>query len=228
MPLPSPILVTAGPTWEPIDSVRFIGNRSSGRMGVSIALAAREAGHDVILALGPVTITPPESGPRLRIERFRSTADLQALLERLWPAEANTLIMAAAVADYRPTKGGGEGKIRREEGGLTLHLEPTPDLVAGCVARRRPGQVIVGFALEPAGGLIDVATAKLRRKGLDAIVANPLETMDAEDVTGTLIRADGQCDSPDNPLDKMAFARWLVATLEASRPDESRPTATPV
>lgn len=209
LPISATILITAGPTYEPIDSVRFIGNRSSGRLGVEIARAAHAMGHDVILALGPNTVPPPAFPDRLRVERFRSCEDLSELLDAFWPDHADVLIMAAAVADYRPSRPATEGKLRRDVEGLTIEMKATPDLVAACAKRRKPGQLIIGFALEPAADLMASAAAKIQQKGLDAIVANPLETMDADDIRGTLIRADGRTETPGD-LSKSMFAGWLI------------------
>ncbi len=209
LPPSATILITAGPTYEPIDSVRFIGNRSSGRLGVELARAAHAIGHNVILALGPNTVPPPTFADRLRVEQFRSCAELEALLATHWPGQADVLIMAAAVADYRPKRPLTEGKLRRQVEGLTIEMEATPDLVARCAQRRRPGQRIVGFSLEPVADLMASAAAKIRRKGLDAIVANPLETMDSDEIAGTLVYADGRTESPGN-LSKSMFAAWLI------------------
>ncbi len=209
LPTPATVLITAGPTYEPIDAVRFIGNRSSGRLGVEVARAAHAVGLDVILALGPNTVAPPVLPDRMRIERFHSCADLESLLAELWPAQARVLIMAAAVADYRPRGPAESGKLRRDVEGLTIEMEATPDLVAGCARRRTPGQKVIGFALEPAAALPQAAMEKLERKGLDAIVANPLETMDADEIEGALIRADGRRESPGR-LSKPMFAAWLI------------------
>ena len=202
------VLITAGPTQEPIDDVRFIGNRSSGRMGLALARAAADAGHAVTLLLGPIT-QPPDLPPRVAVHRFRTTAELGALLEAHGPA-CDLLLMAAAVADFRPAAPVA-GKLARGER-LTLELEPTPDLVAAFAARAAPHQRVVAFALEPAADLLPRATAKLRRKGVHAIVANPLDTMDADTINGTLIRADG---TPTllSPYTKAAFAAWLIDAL---------------
>src|SRR4051812_9405705 len=142
------VLITAGPTHEPIDAVRFIGNRSSGRVGVALADEAARRGWDVMLLLGPTHRTPTDS--RVRLARFRTAAELEGLIA----AEGgrwDVLVMAAAVADFRPGAGSRmpEGKFRRVEGRLGLDLEPTPDLLAGVATGRREGQLIVGFALEP-------------------------------------------------------------------------------
>lgn len=204
------ILITAGPTHEPIDEVRYIANRSSGRMGIALARAAHAAGWDTTLLLGPVALDPPTD---IRTFMFRSTADLAVMLDEHFPA-CDVLIMAAAVADYRPAKRI-DGKLARAGVKLVLELEPTPDLVAACAAKRRPGQRIIGFALEEAAALDARAREKLRRKGLDAIVANPLGTMGAEDIRACIYTARGEVVRPPagvaaSAIEKGEFARWLV------------------
>jgi phosphopantothenoylcysteine decarboxylase/phosphopantothenate--cysteine ligase len=211
--VPRRILITAGPTHEPIDAVRFIGNRSSGRLGIALAVEAAGRGWETTLLLGPVPQTPEDSAVRVR--RFRTAADLEALLAEE-VARTDLLVMAAAVADYRPrpeeTDPG--GKRRRTGEGLVLRLESTPDLLAGCGALRRAGQVFVGFALEPAAELMASAESKLRRKGLDLIVANPLETMDAPGIEATLIGRSGVVARTGGVIDKEAFAPWLLEHVE--------------
>ncbi|MBI4579406.1 MAG: hypothetical protein HY718_06860 [Planctomycetes bacterium] len=215
MSAPVRILITAGPTHEPIDDVRYVANRSSGRMGVALAEAAHAAGCEVTLLLGPVAAGSDrlEAGPTPdrtpRVERFESTADLQQLLVCHFPA-CDVLIMAAAVADYRPATAA-RGKLPRRADRLVLELEPTPDLVAACAARRRPGQRIVAFALEEPAKLTERAIEKMRTKGVDAIVANPLETMGSTSVVGVVYTADGRQFAPQaGAMDKPAFARWLI------------------
>lgn len=207
------MLITAGPTHEPLDRVRYLANRSSGRMGIALAAAAARQGWQVTLLLGPSAVPPP---PDVHTARFTTTADLQALLAEHWPG-ADVLVMAAAVADYRPVAATGE-KLPRGSAPLTLTLEPTPDLVAACAADRRPEQRIVAFALEAAAELDSRAAEKLRRKGVDAIVANPLETMDAAEISGRLILADGRTVSPPapTPLSKADFAAWLVEWISGA------------
>jgi phosphopantothenoylcysteine decarboxylase/phosphopantothenate--cysteine ligase len=204
------LLITAGPTHEPIDAVRYVANRSSGRLGVALAEAGRAAGWDVLLLLGPTAFAAPHG---VRTQRFETTADLAGLLEREFP-RCDVLVMAAAVADYRPRESG-PGKLERGDRPLTLTLEPTPDLVAGCAAQKRRDQRIIGFALEAPAELAARAAAKLRRKRLDAIVANPLETMGAATIAATLITADGASLTPPagTGLDKHAFAAWLIGWL---------------
>lgn len=211
--MPPRLLITAGPTHEPIDAVRFIGNRSSGRLGLEIARAAADCGWDVTLLLGPIgNDSAAASDSRIRLARFRTAEDLGALLDRYQP-EADVLVLAAAVADFRPAEPVTGGKLRRTEAGLTLRLEPTPDLAARCAARKPPGQRIVAFALEPREGLTDAALAKLRRKGADLIVANPLETMDAATVEATLLGPGGPIESTPGPITKAEFASWLLDRL---------------
>jgi phosphopantothenoylcysteine decarboxylase / phosphopantothenate---cysteine ligase len=211
------LLIAAGPTHEPIDAVRYLANRSSGRMGLALAEAAREAGWPVTLLLGPTGLEPPAG---VRTERFESSAELAALLNEHFPA-CDLLIMAAAVADYRP-RAVTERKLPRTGEPLILELEPAPDLVAGCAAHKRPGQRIIGFALEEPAVLAQRAQEKLARKGLDAIVANPLRTMGADTIEATVYTADGATIAPaagstvapaGGPLPKAEFARWLIGWL---------------
>jgi len=215
---PVRLLITAGPTHEPIDAVRFLGNRSSGRLGIALADHAADLGWDVRLLLGPTPLTPRSS--RVSLVRFRTTADLRALLAQHLPW-CDALIMAAAVADYTPVvdePGSAEpltrsGKIRRADHPLTLRLQPTPDLLAECSQRRRRGQLLVGFALEPRDHLLDSARSKLARKNLDYIVANPLETMDADTIEATLLGADHSARSTPGLIPKHDFAPWLLSAL---------------
>ena len=164
------ILVTAGPTREAIDPVRYIGNRSSGRMGFAIAEEAAARGARVELVTGPVELTTNRPGiVRTDVE---SAADMaQACKERA--PEADIVIMSAAVADHRPAAPAGS-KIKKDEGHLELVLERTEDILAWIGKQRRPGQVIAGFALETEEGL-ESARGKLERKGLDLVVLNSLQ-----------------------------------------------------
>lgn len=212
------MLITAGPTHEPIDEVRYIANRSSGTMGAAIAQAASDAGWEVTLLLGPTPQRPHY--PNFRLERFRGSRELQELLEAHFPA-CDVLVMAAAVADYRP-RNVVPGKLRRGDHPIKLELEPVPDLVAGCAGRRRPGQVVVAFALEARERLAGEARAKLERKKVDLIVANPLETMESPDVEGVVLErlegGDVDTHRPESAtLDKAAFAAWLVRLIEKVR-----------
>lgn len=209
---PLRVLITAGPTHEPIDRVRYLGNRSSGRMGVAIAAAAARRGHVTTLLLGPVPLDSPDP-TQIHTERFRTADELATLLKEHWPSH-DVLIMAAAVADFRPARGTTASKIRRSDAGLTLHLEATPDLLVGLADLTRPDQFVVGFALEDETGLREAALEKLRRKHLDAIVANPLETMDAEAVRAVVLTRSGDLLDPGGTLSKTDFAVWLLDRIE--------------
>jgi phosphopantothenoylcysteine decarboxylase/phosphopantothenate--cysteine ligase len=209
------VLITAGPTHEPIDAVRFIGNRSSGRLGIALADEAAGRGWDVTLLLGPTHRTPTDS--RVRVRRFRTAAELGALLGE--EAEGtDVLVMAAAVADYRPAPGHGRpfGKLRREGTTLTLELEPTPDLLAQVAAERRPGQLLVGFALEPREGMVAAAREKMERKGVDLIVANPLESMETETIEAVVLDRGGGEERTKGAVPKDRFARTLADTIESA------------
>jgi len=159
------VLVTAGGTREALDPVRFLGNRSSGKMGYALAEAAERRGARVILVTAPTALRPPanvEVVPVTTTEQMR-----EAVLNRM--DQASIVIKAAAVADYRPLKQA-EQKMKRS-GPLTIELEPTEDILAEAVARRHDGQLIIGFAAETQDPVAH-ARAKLLRKGADAIVLN--------------------------------------------------------
>jgi phosphopantothenoylcysteine decarboxylase/phosphopantothenate--cysteine ligase len=204
------ILITAGPTREPIDAVRFISNRSSGKMGISIAEAAAKAGHDVTLLLGPV-LMHESLRDSMRVYRFGSSADLKQMLEAHFP-DCDVLVMAAAVADYRVQQVA-EGKIKRDPGTeLSLQLQPTPDLVQAVASTKRPGQKVVAFALEESAELESRAVAKMKRKGVDAVVANPLGTMDDKHINPLWLLADGGREELGR-MPKPEFAAWLVERL---------------
>ncbi len=167
------VLVTCGPTREPVDLVRYLSNRSSGRMGLALAQAAFERGAEVILIHGPLSVAIPPLFERIEVETAEEMR--KRLLEKF--PETEILFMAAAVADYRPVVFRAE-KIKKG-GRLTLELEPTPDLLSEVAARRRPGQVIVGFAAEESARLAAEAERKLRQKDLDLVVANPIDQPEA-------------------------------------------------
>ena len=159
------VLVTAGGTREALDPVRFLGNRSSGKMGYALAEAAERRGARVILVTAPTALRPPANVEVISVTTTEQMRD--AVLNRM--ALASIVIKAAAVADYRPLRQA-EQKMKRS-GPLTIELEPTEDILAEAVARRRPGQLIVGFAAETQDAVAHGRT-KLMRKGADAIVLN--------------------------------------------------------
>ena len=160
------ILVTAGPTFEPIDPVRFIGNRSSGKMGYAIAEAAIRRGARVTLVSGPTAINPPAVAEFVPVETTEQMRN--AVLVRF--PDASVVIKAAAVADYRPRQIAPE-KIKRAGNSLTLELEPTADILAELGAQRFEKQILVGFAAETEN-VIENARRKLAAKHIDAIVVN--------------------------------------------------------
>lgn len=213
MPNPSPLklLITAGPTREPIDAVRFVSNRSSGKLGLALAGAAAGAGHRVTLLLGPVS-HEPEPAANLAVHRFESAADLEKLLQTHLPKH-DVLVMAAAVADYRPVRPAAGKLPSDKQNRLTLELEPTPDLVRHCADIRRPQQRIIAFSLEQPEQLEARARRKLSRKAVDAIVANPLETMDADTISALWLDASGGRQASGR-LSKADFATWLLSRIE--------------
>lgn len=197
------ILITAGPTREPIDSVRYIGNRSSGAMGAALLRAALGGGHFPTLIAGPLTVAMPTGIRRIDLQ---TAAEMHAAVLREFPNH-DLLIMAAAVADYRPISAPA-GKIDRA-GKLIIECEATPDIVADAARIRRPDQRIVGFSLE-SGGNIQRAREKLDRKQLDLIVYNPIETMNSASIRPVLIWRNGR-EEPLPEQAKSAFAEILVA-----------------
>ncbi|HSR43366.1 MAG TPA: phosphopantothenoylcysteine decarboxylase, partial [Longimicrobiales bacterium] len=162
------VLVTAGPTREPIDPVRFVGNRSSGRMGDAVARAAWRRGARVALVSGPTSLPDPPGVDVVRVETAREMHE--AVRERI--GEADVSVFAAAVADFRPARAHAEKLKRSSTGGqLDLSLAANPDIAAATRSLRRAGGVAVGFALET-GDLLANAKEKLEAKGFDLLVAN--------------------------------------------------------
>ncbi|MCA1726572.1 MAG: bifunctional phosphopantothenoylcysteine decarboxylase/phosphopantothenate--cysteine ligase CoaBC [Actinobacteria bacterium] len=159
-------LVTAGPTWEPIDPVRFIGNRSSGRMGYAVAAEASRRGAHVILVSGPVALEPP---PAVEVISVETAAQMrEAVLARV--GDADVVVKAAAVADWQPATPA-DRKLKKSEGPPGLELVPTPDILAELGARPDRSFVLVGFAAET-GDLEGEGRRKLESKGLDLVVVN--------------------------------------------------------
>jgi phosphopantothenoylcysteine decarboxylase/phosphopantothenate--cysteine ligase len=168
------VLVTAGGTREPIDSVRFLGNSSSGRMGIALAAAARVRGAQVTLVAANVGFAPPLGVAVLRVG---TAAELQSVCEREFE-ECDVLLMAAAVADFRPA-GQVEGKIKKQgRKRLTIELEPTADVLSGLSSVRKAGQTLVAFAAEHGADALEHARAKLAAKGVDAVVFNDISRAD--------------------------------------------------
>ena len=159
------VLVTSGGTREPIDAVRFVGNRSSGKQGHAVAAEAAARGGDVVL----VTTRPETAPPGVRVIPVETAAEMAAVC-RIEAPTADVVVMAAAVADFRPATTA-DGKLKKIDGAPTVELVPTEDILAGLGEAKPSGQVLIGFAAET-DDLLDNAADKLERKNLDAIVAN--------------------------------------------------------
>ncbi len=165
------VLVTAGPTREPIDPVRYIGNRSSGRMGFAIAQAAWRRGAEVTLVTGPVAIPHPRGPEVVQVE---TAIEMDEAVRRNI-AQADITIFSAAVADFRPSDVNAQKMKRADAGGeVQVHLTENPDIAAGTRELRKPGSVCVGFALET-DDLVENASKKLEAKGFDMVVANSVD-----------------------------------------------------
>ena len=167
-------LITAGPTYEPIDPVRFIGNHSSGKMGFELAIACLNSGHDVTLITGPTNLELVH--PNLQLIRIETADELLREVKRFW-GENEIGIFAAAVADYKP-KLKAEKKIKKSDNTLELELVKNPDVLHWASENRIKSQIVVGFALET-NNSIENALSKLEHKKLDMIVLNSLENKDA-------------------------------------------------
>jgi phosphopantothenoylcysteine decarboxylase/phosphopantothenate--cysteine ligase len=214
--LDTTVVVTAGGTREPIDAVRVIANRSSGKQGYALAAEAAERGADVVL-ISTVDLPAPHG---VRVVAVETAAEMQAAVEA--EQGADVIVMAAAVADFRP-KVAAEGKIKKRDGVPEIVLEATPDILAGLGVAKAPGQVLVGFAAETAE-LIANATSKLRAKRLDLIVANDVAAPGVgfgHDTNAvTLLRPDADPVTVDL-RDKRAIARSIldvVVEIRSSSP----------
>lgn len=214
------LLVTAGPTREPIDPVRFVSNRSSGRMGFALAEAARDRGAIVTLAAGPSGLARPEG---VRVVEFETADDLHGLLVREFP-ECDGLVMAAAVSDFIPEES--EHRLHRSEGARTLLLNPGRDIIASLAPLKR-GQTVVAFAAETEG-LAERGRRKMEAKDADLVVVNdvgkPGIGFDAEDNEVLILRRDGVTESVTRRskreiADRIwdAFLAARVARTEARR-----------
>jgi phosphopantothenoylcysteine decarboxylase / phosphopantothenate---cysteine ligase len=206
------VLVSLGGTREPLDPVRYIGNRSSGRMGAAIVAEALRRGAEVTAVAAATSVAPPAGASVVRVE---TAQDLYEAVLAAAPA-ADVVVMAAAVADFRP-KAAATQKLKKERGVPEVMLEPTPDTLAELGRTRRPGQLLVGFAAETSDHLAG-GRRKLERKHLDLVVVNHVEgagsAFDAEDATAYLVDAT----SVDQlPTAKPAIARHLLDRIEQLR-----------
>jgi phosphopantothenoylcysteine decarboxylase/phosphopantothenate--cysteine ligase len=203
-------LITAGPTREYLDPVRFLSNASSGRMGCALAAAAKAAGHAVSLILGPGTVKPPAVD---EVVRVTSAADMfEAVLARF--DGCDVFVSAAAVCDYRPTRRE-ERKIKKTEGRIAVEFERTADILAH-MGKRRRRQVLVGFCLETED-LERRARDKLEVKRLDLVVANGPEAIDADRQNALLISGRGQAVHLEGVTKKQLAERILEAVTKRGR-----------
>jgi phosphopantothenoylcysteine decarboxylase/phosphopantothenate--cysteine ligase len=225
------VVVTAGPTVEDIDPVRFIGNRSSGKMGFALAERAAQRGASVTLVAGPVALATPAGVRRVDV---RSTLDLKrALLSVMGPdlADADALLMCAAVGDYRAERVAKE-KLKRGDDGLTLRLVQNPDVLSEIgAARRGKRPVLVGFAVETGtdAQIVERARAKLAKKRVDVVIANHAAESMGRDDNRVLIVGEGSADALP-PLPKADVAErivdWLAARLATAADAPARPRKT--
>jgi phosphopantothenoylcysteine decarboxylase/phosphopantothenate--cysteine ligase len=199
------VLVSAGGTREPLDAVRYVGNRSSGRMGVALAAEARRRGAEVTLLAANLAVPAPDG---VDVVETRTAGDLER--EALARAvEADVVVMAAAVTDYRPTEALA-AKRPKDTAAWTLELEPTTDVLSALGERRRDGQLIVGFAAETGASGLERAREKLSRKGADLFVLNDVSRtdigFDAYENEVTLLTAAAERPVPKAPKDEIAAA----------------------
>ena len=212
------VVVTAGPTYEDIDDVRYIGNRSSGKMGYAVAAEAALRGARVVLVSGPTRLDPPAGVELIRVRR---AAEMHSAVQGV-AADADVIVMAAAVADYAPAEGAYAGKIEKgQDGALELTLVPTTDILAELGRERggAPRPVLIGFAAQ-SGDPVARGREKLRRKHVDLIVANDITRADAgfdsDSNAATLISADGPDSDEVFPLGpKTALAARILDRAEA-------------
>jgi len=217
------VLVTVGGTREPIDSVRYVGNRSSGRMGYALAEEAARRGAEVTAIAANVSLPAPRGARVVPVETAAQLADACA---EAFPS-CDVLLMAAAVADFRPAAPA-DRKLKKDSADApdAISLEPTPDVLSGLAAARRPGQTIVGFAAEHGEGALEYARAKLARKRLDAIVVNDISRpgigFDATENEVTIVTPAGERPVARAPKHDVAAAILdVVAELRATAPAAS-------
>lgn len=211
------LLVSAGPTFEALDPVRFLGNRSSGRMGWALAARARDRGAEVTLVAGPVSLADP---PGVEVVRVRSALDMEAAIAAR-RAQVEAIVMAAAVADFRPREVSSE-KIKKRDGedAPSIELVRNPDILAGLGAWRSGGRpFLVGFAVETTD-LIAAAQRKLAKKNVDLVVANHASVaFEGDDNKAFLVRADGV--TPTGKVTKTELADRILDAIRAGLPPKS-------
>jgi len=209
------VLVTAGGTREPIDAVRFVGNRSSGRMGFALAQAAAARGADVTVVAANVALP---RDPAVTYVDVATAAELEAACAAAFPA-CHVLLMTAAVADFRPAQVAATKLKKAGRDELTIAMEPTADVLTGLAAARTAGQTLVGFAAETGEGAVAYGRDKLQRKSLDAVVVNDVAVagigFDSADNEVTIVTAAG--DEHVARASKDAIAAAILRTVDRLR-----------
>lgn len=220
------VIVTAGPNCEPIDPVRFIGNRSTGKMGFALARVARQRGADVTLVSGPTALAVPRG---VEFCAVRTAVEMQRAVEQHYD-RATMVVSAAAIADYRPAQVAAQ-KIKKGDGALSIALERNPDVLAG-LGRNKGSRLLVGFATETED-VVQNAERKLRAKNLDLIVANDVTQAGAgfagdTNIVTLLDRTGGRAALPLLSKDEVAHRVYdRLLALKKSAPTESSPSAVP-
>ncbi len=207
------VLVTAGPTYEPVDPVRFIGNFSSGKMGVEIARAFAASGAEVNLVLGPSEIAVDD--PAIHVSRVTTAEEMYNRCMEFFPGSDIT-VMAAAVADYTPAKPAAQ-KMKKSKGNITIGMKPTKDILAMMGSQKKPGQILVGFALETDNEKNN-ALKKLKNKNLDLIVLNSMKDEGAGfgHATNKVLLIPAKGTEKEFPLkSKREVARDILAEIES-------------
>ena len=201
------IVISAGPTREAIDPVRFITNRSTGKMGYAIARAAVKMNLQTVLVSGPVNLTPPEGVAFVPVE---SAAEMAEAMKNA-AAGADIIVMAAAVADYRP-KQYSTSKVKKSDGDMRIELERTEDILLSLGKNKKPGQILVGFAAET-DDLLQNAQGKLERKNLDWIAANTVSDGFGTDTNTIMLLGRNGEHIQLGPDSKQAVAREMIQIL---------------
>jgi phosphopantothenoylcysteine decarboxylase/phosphopantothenate--cysteine ligase len=201
------VLVTAGPTREYLDAVRFLSNASSGKMGFACAAAAARAGHEVTLVTGPVVLPDP---PGVRTSRVTSADDMYRAVMKVYP-QMDAAIMTAAVGDYRPAERLA-GKLKKESETLTLKLVRTRDILKE-MGRRKGKRILIGFALEVQDA-VHHALVKYKKKNLDYVVVNTPRTFAADKMDCRVYR-EGSIVKRFKAATKETVARWIVSVLSS-------------
>jgi phosphopantothenoylcysteine decarboxylase/phosphopantothenate--cysteine ligase len=216
------VLVTAGGTREPIDSVRFVGNRSSGRMGLALAAEAARRGAEVTVVCANVSLPRPEGVQSVEVETAAELLD--AATTRF--EDTDVLLMAAAVSDFRPATPLRDKIAKTGRTGLTLELEATEDVLARLAERRRAGQILLGFAAEHGKDGVERGRDKLKRKGLDAVVVNDISRsdigFDAADNEVTIVTAGKE--RPVGRRSKALVAAAILDEVERLRTEAGAPS----